>query len=179
MQRIRWLGVFMISGKEVINTEEKVRKSLRYSITDGAFYSAMVGFGESFFSVFAVFMKASNLHPGLLGALPQTIGSIGAALLQHPVKDIQIKEKNRLHRSPAAGTHAHPHHARLLSRNIEGIPPSFVLRYIASLMFIPKLKERRAVEGISHRRLLLEVVTTMPTRGLVYSLITLRKKKIW
>ena len=56
-------------------TQEKVKKSLKYSIIDGAFYSSMVGFGESFFTAFAVFLKASNLQIGILGSLPQTLGS--------------------------------------------------------------------------------------------------------
>lgn len=56
-------------------TQEKVKKTLKYSILDGSFYSSMVGFGESFFTAFAVFLKASNLQIGLLGSLPQTLGS--------------------------------------------------------------------------------------------------------
>jgi len=56
--------------------DDKVKKSLKYSIIDGAFYSAMVGFGESFFSAFAVFLQASNLQLGILGSMPQTLGSI-------------------------------------------------------------------------------------------------------
>ena len=54
----------------------KIKKSLTYSILDGAFYSIMVGFGESFFSAFAVFLKANNLQLGLLGSLPQALGSL-------------------------------------------------------------------------------------------------------
>ncbi|MBN2422535.1 MFS transporter [Candidatus Woesearchaeota archaeon] len=56
--------------------KDKIRKSLGYSILDGAFYSAMVGFGESFFSVFAVFLRASITQIGLLGSLPQALGSV-------------------------------------------------------------------------------------------------------
>ena len=56
--------------------ESKIKKSLKYSILDASFYSAMVGFGESFFSAFAVFLKSSNSQIGLLGSLPQTLGSI-------------------------------------------------------------------------------------------------------
>ena len=54
----------------------KIEKSLRYSILDGTFYSAMVGFGESFFSVFAVFLKANNIELGLIGSLPKTLGAL-------------------------------------------------------------------------------------------------------
>src|SRR3989344_6130995 len=56
--------------------EKKIKKSLKYSVLDGSFASAMVGFGESFFSAFAIFLKASNTQIGLLGSLPQTIGSL-------------------------------------------------------------------------------------------------------
>jgi len=54
---------------------------------------------------------------------------------------------------------------------------SFILRYIASLIFIPKIREVRVVEEISNEKLLLKAFTAMPTRGLVYNIITLRKKK--
>ncbi|MBU0536005.1 MAG: MFS transporter [Nanoarchaeota archaeon] len=56
--------------------EGKIKKSLRFSIIDGAFYSAMVGFGESFFTAFAIFLQATNLQIGLIGSLPLALGSI-------------------------------------------------------------------------------------------------------
>src|SRR3989344_2140532 len=55
--------------------EKKIKKSLKYSIWDGSFASAMVGFGESFFSAFAIFLKASNFQISLLGSLPRAMGS--------------------------------------------------------------------------------------------------------
>lgn len=55
---------------------DRVKKSLWCSIMDGSFYSAMVGFGESFFSAFAVFLGATSMQLGLLGSLPQTLGSV-------------------------------------------------------------------------------------------------------
>ncbi len=58
------------------DSKDKVKKSLKYSILDGAFYSSMVGFGESFFSAFAIFLKANNVQLGLLGSLPQAVGSL-------------------------------------------------------------------------------------------------------
>jgi MFS family permease len=64
-----------------------VKKSLKYSILDGAFYASMVGFGESFFSAFAVFLRATSTQLGLLGSLPQTIGALlqlfSSKLLMH------------------------------------------------------------------------------------------------
>jgi MFS family permease len=58
------------------NTDDKIKKSLWYSILDGSFFSAMVGFGESFIAAFAVFLQASNLQLGLLESLPKALGSI-------------------------------------------------------------------------------------------------------
>jgi MFS family permease len=53
-----------------------VKRSLHYSIMDGSFYAAMVGFGESFFSAFAVFLNATSTQLGLLGSLPLLLGSV-------------------------------------------------------------------------------------------------------
>lgn len=61
---------------ETEKTEDKIRKSLKYSILDGSFYSAMVGFGESFFAAFAILMNATSVQLGLLDALPKSLGSI-------------------------------------------------------------------------------------------------------
>ena len=51
------------------------KKSLVYSIIDGCAWSVMFGLGESYFTAFAVFLKASNTLIGLLATLPQLIGS--------------------------------------------------------------------------------------------------------
>jgi MFS family permease len=66
--------------------KEKVRKSLSYSIVDGALYSAMVGLGESFFAAFAIFLKATNFQIGLLGSLPQAVGSLSQLLSNKFIK---------------------------------------------------------------------------------------------
>jgi len=55
---------------------DKIRKSLRYSIIDGSFSSSMIGFGESFFIAFALFLGANNLQVGLMSSLPQALGSL-------------------------------------------------------------------------------------------------------
>ncbi|MBN2374001.1 MFS transporter [bacterium] len=52
---------------------------------------------------------------------------------------------------------------------------SFLTRFSVSLYFLPKLREVRIVEEISYSRLLLKLLTTMPTRGLVYNIIILKK----
>jgi MFS family permease len=55
---------------------EKVKKSLRYSVLDGTFNAIKVGFGESFFQAFATLLKASDFQVGLIGSLPQAVGSV-------------------------------------------------------------------------------------------------------
>ncbi|MBI3802656.1 MAG: MFS transporter [Nitrospirae bacterium] len=51
------------------------RKSLKYAIRDGLFFSIMSGAGESYFSAFAIFLKATNPQIALLASLPQLIGA--------------------------------------------------------------------------------------------------------
>jgi MFS family permease len=53
---------------------------------------------------------------------------------------------------------------------------SGLLRFGASLVFLPRLREVRSVETIGYSRLFLKVVTSMPTEGLVYGLIPFRKR---
>jgi MFS family permease len=57
-------------------TDPRTRMSLRYSVVDGAFSAAMIGFGESFFVAYGLFLKATTLQVGLLSALPQALGSL-------------------------------------------------------------------------------------------------------
>lgn len=71
----------------------KIKKSLTYSIIDGTFYSMMVGFGESFFSAFAVFLKATNMQLGLLGSLPQAIGSLSQFFSDRLIKLFGSRKK--------------------------------------------------------------------------------------
>ena len=75
------------------NNNEKIKKSLKYSILDGAFFSAMVGFGESFFSAFAIFLKANNFQIGLLGSLPQTLGSVSQLCSDRLIRLVNSRKK--------------------------------------------------------------------------------------
>lgn len=61
---------------DIDSREVKVKKSLRYSVVDGTFYSVMVAFGENFFSAFAVFLNASSIQLGLIASLPQALGAL-------------------------------------------------------------------------------------------------------
>ena len=59
-----------------MNRNELVQKSLKYSILDSSFAASMIGFGESFFPAYAVFLKANNIQFGLLTSLPLLLGSL-------------------------------------------------------------------------------------------------------
>ncbi len=55
---------------------DRIKKSLKYSVIDGTFASSMIGFGESFFVAFALFLNATTIQVGLMSSLPQTAGSL-------------------------------------------------------------------------------------------------------
>ena len=52
-----------------------VERSLRHSVRDAAAYSVMTGAGETYFTAFAVFLKASTGQVALLSSLPPLLGS--------------------------------------------------------------------------------------------------------
>ena len=53
-----------------------VDRSLRHSVRDGVAFSAQVGFGETYFSAFAIFLRASAPQVALLSTLPPLLGSL-------------------------------------------------------------------------------------------------------
>jgi MFS family permease len=59
-----------LSQKKSAIMKDKIRDSLKYSILDGAFYSVMFGFGDTYINPFAVSLKFSERQIGLLTALP-------------------------------------------------------------------------------------------------------------
>lgn len=59
---------------------DRRRLSLGYSVKSGIFHSVMVGFGESFISPFAIFLKATASQLALLSSLPQLSGSLSQLL---------------------------------------------------------------------------------------------------
>ena len=73
--------------------DDKIKKSLKYSIIDGTFAASMIGFGESFFAAFAVFLKANNIQLGLLSSLPLTIGSLSQLLSNKLIKLFNSRKK--------------------------------------------------------------------------------------
>jgi MFS family permease len=56
-----------------LDEKELKKKSLKYSIKDGAFASAMSGFSESYIHAFVIFLKATNTQIGLLTSIPQLV----------------------------------------------------------------------------------------------------------
>lgn len=74
------------------NQANKIKKSLRYSILDGAFYSIMTGFGECFFPAFAVFLQASNFAIGILSSLPQTVGYFSQLFANQLIKIFKTRQ---------------------------------------------------------------------------------------
>lgn len=66
--------------KPASSRKSSLHASLRASTIDGCFYTMMVGFGESFFGAYVVALRASHFIIGLVGSLPQTMGSLAQFL---------------------------------------------------------------------------------------------------
>jgi len=56
--------------------ENKIKKSLRYSLLDGVFANIMAGLSDSFMAPYAIAMKASTAIIGILASLPNLIGAL-------------------------------------------------------------------------------------------------------
>ncbi len=61
-------------------TDPLVDRSLRHSVRDGAAYAVMSGSGETYFSAFAVFLKASTAQIGFLASVPPLLASFAQLL---------------------------------------------------------------------------------------------------
>lgn len=55
---------------------KKLSQSLRRSYKDAAYYSLMVGLGETYIAAFVLFAGFGSFHSGLISVLPLTIGSL-------------------------------------------------------------------------------------------------------
>ena len=53
-----------------------VDRALRHSIRDGMAFSVQVGAGETYFSAFALFLRATAPQVALLSTLPPLLGSL-------------------------------------------------------------------------------------------------------
>lgn len=56
--------------------DRKVRRSLRYSLWDGACFSLMLGSAESYFQAFAVFLKATVSQVGIVYTVPMFVAAV-------------------------------------------------------------------------------------------------------
>ena len=72
---------------------DRKKKSLWYAIIDGCATSVMAGFGDTYFSPFAIFLKASNTAIGFLSSMPQLIGT-GAQFISVSLLDRIGKRKS-------------------------------------------------------------------------------------
>lgn len=61
-------------------SDPNVDRSLRHSVRDGVAYSVMSGGGETYFSAFALFLKATTTQIGWLASLPPLLGSLAQLL---------------------------------------------------------------------------------------------------
>ncbi|HEX5055037.1 MAG TPA: MFS transporter [Gammaproteobacteria bacterium] len=57
--------------------DPQIQRSLRYSVRDAVSFSVMAGGLETYFSAFAIFLKASALQVALVATLPNLLGSLG------------------------------------------------------------------------------------------------------
>lgn len=60
--------------------DPQVDRTLRHSVRDGVAYSVMSGGGETYFSAFALFLKATAPQVALLATLPPLLGSLAQLL---------------------------------------------------------------------------------------------------
>ena len=67
--------------------DPRTEQSLRHSVRDGVAYSFMTGAGETYFSAYALFLKATTAQISWLAAFPSLMGSfaqlISAWLASH------------------------------------------------------------------------------------------------
>jgi MFS family permease len=56
--------------------DPQIARSLKHSIRDGASYAVMTGCGESYFSAFAIYLKASTAQIGFIASVPLLLASL-------------------------------------------------------------------------------------------------------
>ena len=66
--------------KKHYSRDPVIDRSLRHSVRDGAAYAVMSGSGETYFSAFAVFLKASTAQIGFLASVPALLASFAQLL---------------------------------------------------------------------------------------------------
>ena len=66
--------------KKEYSHDPVINRSLKHSVRDGAAYAVMSGSGETYFSAFAVFLKASTAQIGFLASVPPLLASFAQLL---------------------------------------------------------------------------------------------------
>jgi MFS family permease len=66
--------------KKHYSRDPVIDRSLKHSVRDGAAYAVMSGSGETYFSAFAVFLKASTAQIGFLASVPALLASFAQLL---------------------------------------------------------------------------------------------------
>lgn len=66
--------------KKHYSSDQVIDRSLRHSVRDGAAYAVMSGGVETYFSAFAVFLKASTAQIGFLASVPALLASFAQLL---------------------------------------------------------------------------------------------------
>ncbi|MDH5612144.1 MAG: MFS transporter [Gammaproteobacteria bacterium] len=66
--------------KQRYSRDPVTNRSLRHSVRDGAAYAVMLGSGETYFSAFAIFLKASTAQIGFLASVPALLASFAQLL---------------------------------------------------------------------------------------------------
>lgn len=66
--------------KKHYSPDPVIDRSLRHSVRDGAAYAVMSGCGETYFSAFAVFLKATTAQIGFLASVPALLASFAQLL---------------------------------------------------------------------------------------------------
>ena len=66
----------MTRTSPLYSKDPRAEQSLRHSVRDGVAYSVMAGAGETYFSAYALFLKATASQVSWLTALPSLLGSL-------------------------------------------------------------------------------------------------------
>jgi MFS family permease len=61
--------------RQVFSRDPRTDRSLRHSLKDAAAFATMTGIGETYFSAFALFLRATTPQIGLLASLPPLLAS--------------------------------------------------------------------------------------------------------
>ena len=79
-------------GHSVPN-DPALERTLEASIWDGAFYSAMIGLGESYLAPFALALGMNEVLTGQLAVIPILLGSVLQLFAQHGVNRLRSRRK--------------------------------------------------------------------------------------